>query len=383
MQSRRTIIHEEAKTMAYVFLALGWLFSLLFGLFALSMLLMGNLLQAIPLLGLVLMLLPPVRALAYHQTGISLSLPVRAVSIVALLAAFVLLGSVNKATSIYASPQVEARFMDMYDANLAEWPVPYEDIFVDTAYGRVHVIVSGPQDAPPVLLLHASGVSSWSWLDNIEALSQHYRTYAVDTLGDAGKSVLSDLANYPQDGRTQSDLYTEITDKLGVERAYVVGASEGGFIGTNYALYAPERVDKLVLLGPMGYAGTNASILRIMLAQFFPLKPIQESTFRWAFGDHPKLEEGFGEWFRLLMAKVFPKKARPTRFAPEQLQSLKVPVLLILGERDNLVGDPENARQLVQDIPDLRVEVLPSGHLIGVEQPEPVNELILEFLEEH
>ncbi len=90
------------------------------------------------------------------------------------------------------------------------------------------------EDAPPpLLLLHASGVAGWSWLDNVEELSKHYRTYAIDTLGDAGKSVLSDLNNYPQDGQTQSDLYTEITDKLGVEQAYVVGASEGGFIGTN------------------------------------------------------------------------------------------------------------------------------------------------------
>ena len=105
-------------------------------------------------------------------------------------------------------------------------------------------------------------MSGWSWLYNVEELSKHYRTYAIDTLGDAGKSVLSDLGNYPQDGQDQSDLYSEISDKLGVERAYVVGASEGGFIGTNYALYAPERVEKLVLLGPMGYAGTNASILR-------------------------------------------------------------------------------------------------------------------------
>jgi len=368
--------------MGVVVLVLSWLFSILFGLLAISMLLMGNLLQAIPLLGLVLLLLPPVRTLAHNQTGISLSPLVRAASIVALLALFVLLGNLNKATSIYKSPEAEARLMEIYDARLAEWPVPYESLFVDTAYGKVHVIVSGPKDAPPVLLLHASGVAGWSWLYNVEELSQHYRTYAIDTLGDAGKSVLSDLDNYPQDGQAQSELYTQITERLGIERAYVVGASEGGFIGTNYALYAPERVEKLALLGPMGYAGTNASVLRIMLAQFFPLKPIQDNTFRWAFGEDPKLDEGFGEWFRLFMAGVFPRKARPTVFATEQLQSLDVPVLLVLGEKDNLVGDPENARALAQDIPDLRVEVLDTGHLIGVEQPEPVNALILEFFEE-
>jgi pimeloyl-ACP methyl ester carboxylesterase len=368
--------------MHYLFLVLSWLFSILFGLLALSMLLMGNLLQAIPLLGLVLVVLPPFRTLAYNLAGISLSLPVRALSIVVLLALFVLLGNLNKATSIYKTPAVEARFMEMYDARLGEWPVPYESLLVDTAYGKVHVIVSGPEDAPPVLLLHASGVAGWSWLYNVEGLNQHYRTYAIDTLGDAGKSVLNDVDTYPPDGQAQSDLYTQITEELGVERAYVVGASEGGFIGTNYALYAPERVEKLALLGPMGYAGTNASVLRIMLAQFFPLKPIQENTFRWAFGDNPKLDEGFGEWFRLLMAGVFPRKARPTVFATEQLQSLDVPVLLVLGEKDNLVGDPENARALAQDIPDLRVEVLDTGHLIGVEQPEQVNALILEFLED-
>lgn len=368
--------------MKYVYLTLSWFFSIIFGLFAISMVLMRNLLQAIPLLGIVLLLLPPVRTFVRNQTGKSLPWWVWVVSIVVLLAAFVWFGSFNQPISIYKSPQVEARFVEMYDEKMEAWPVPYEDVFVDTAYGQVHAIVSGPENAPPLLLLHASGVAGWSWLYNAEELNQDYRIYAIDTLGDAGKSKLSNVENYPQNGQEQGELYAEIADKLGVEKAYVVGASEGGFIGTNYALYAPERVEKLVLLGPMGYAGTNASILRIMIAQFFPLKSIQEGTFRWAFSDNPQLEEAFGEWFRLLMSRTFPQKARPTTFTAEQRQSLKIPVLLILGEKDNLVGDPEIARAKVQDIPDIRVEVLDTGHLIGAEQPQRVNELIIEFFEQ-
>ena len=344
--------------MEYVSLVLSWLFSIIFGLFALSMFLMGNWLQAIALLGVVLVLLPPIRTLAHRSAGRPIPWWVWAVSIVILLAAFVWLGSLNKMTSIYKSPEVEARFIEMYDEKMEAWPVPYEDVFVDTAYGQVHVIVSGPEDAPPLLLLHASGVAGWSWLYNAEELSQDYRIYAIDTLGDVGKSKLSNVDNYPQNGQQQGELYAEIADKLGVEKAYVVGASEGGFIGTNYAL------------------------LRIMIAQFFPLKSIQEGTFRWAFSDNPQLEEAFGEWFRLLMSRTFPQKARPTTFAAEQRQSLKVPVLLILGEKDNLVGDPEIARAKVQDIPDIRVEVLDTGHLIGAEQPEQVNALIIEFFEQ-
>ncbi|UCF98397.1 MAG: alpha/beta fold hydrolase, partial [Spirochaetaceae bacterium] len=117
-------------------------------------------------------------------------------------------------------------------------------------------IVSGPKEAPPMLLLQASGVAGWSWKYNVEELNERYRTYAIDLIGDAGKSEYASLQHIMKTGRDQAELYTEITDKLGVGKAFVVGASEGGFIGSNYALYAPERVQQLVLLGPMGYAGS-------------------------------------------------------------------------------------------------------------------------------
>ncbi len=285
-------------------------------------------------------------------------------------------------TSVYKSPEVKTQYMEIYDVKMTDWPVPYEDVFVDTQYGKVHAIVSGPEDAPPMLLLHASAVSSWSWKFNVEELSKQYRTYAIDLIGDAGKSEFTSLKHIMKNGRDQAELYTEITGKLGVEKAYVVGASEGGFIGTNYALYHPERVEKLALLGPMGYAGAIKSSIRIMLAQFFPLKPIQESTFSWAFSDSAKLKKEFGEWFLLMMTGYNPAKVMPLPFSAEERQSLKAPVLFVFGERDNLVGDPEAARVLVQDIPNVRVEVLDAGHLMGAEQPEQVIALITEFFEE-
>jgi pimeloyl-ACP methyl ester carboxylesterase len=372
----------KKQPMQTVFLVLSWLFAVVFGLLTLSMILMGNWLQATALLGIVLLLLPPVRTLIHNRIGESLSPWVYAISIVGLLAIFGGLGSMNKPTSSYKSAQVKARFTQMYDAKMEGWPVPYESVYVDTSYGKVHVIVSGPEDAPPMLLLHASGVPAWSWMYNVEELSRHYRTYAIDLIGDAGRSEYYSLDNRMRDGQDQAELYTEITDQLGVGRAYVVGASEGGFIGTNYALHAPERVQKLVLLGPMGYSGAVQSMIRIMLTQFFPLKPIQESTSRWAFGDDPKLGEEFGEWFRLTMTGLNPAKVAPFPFKPGERQSIQVPVLLVLGERDNLVGDPARATALVQDIPDIRVEVLDTGHLIGAEAPDQVNALIRQFFEQ-
>jgi len=368
--------------MNIVGLILSWFFAVIFGVLTVSFFLMGNWPQGLVLLGLTMVLLPPVRGLIGRWLGQPLPWWGWVGGFIVLVVAFVVVGNLNRATSIYKSPEIKARFMEMYDEKMQEWPVPYEDVFIDTSYGKVHVIVSGPEDAPPLLLLHASGVAGWSWKYNVAELSQHYRTYAIDLIGDAGKSEFTTLDHIIKDGQDQAELYTEITDQLGVEKAYVAGASEGGFIGSNYALYHPERVEKLALLGPMGYAGATQSIMRIMFAQFFPLTPIQDSTFSWAFSDSAELKEDFGEWFRLLMSETFPRKVAPMPLSAEQRQSLQVPVLFVFGERDNLVGDPEAARALVQDIPDVRVEVVEAGHLMGGEQPEQVNALVLAFFEE-
>ena len=367
--------------MSILWIILGWIFAIIFGLLTISMLMLNNWPQALVLFLVVLLCLPPVSSFVQNHFGFSLHPILRILLIVGLLFIFVRLLLSGDVNSIYKTPEAEARFMEIYDEKMMEWPVPYEDVFVDTEYGKVHVIASGLDDSPPLLLLHASGVAGWSWKFNVGELSQHYRTYAIDLIGDAGKSELTSMNHTMKNGEDQARLYADITDKLGVDKSYVVGASEGGFIGTNYALYHPERVEKLALLGPMGYAGATQSIVRIMFAQFFPLKPIQENTFRWAFSDSPVLEEEFGEWFRLYMSEYNPAKVSPMPFSAEERQNLQVPVLFVFGERDNLVGDPEAATVLVQDIPDVQVEVVDAGHLMGGELPEQVNALILKFFE--
>jgi pimeloyl-ACP methyl ester carboxylesterase len=113
-------------------------------------------------------------------------------------------------------------------SRLAEWSHPYESVFLDTSYGTVHVVASGPEDAPPVLLFHASELAAWSWLPTVRVLNEHYRTYAIDHIGEAGKSVLKDTDTFPKGGKSVTELYLEITNKLGVQKADLIGASNGG-----------------------------------------------------------------------------------------------------------------------------------------------------------
>jgi pimeloyl-ACP methyl ester carboxylesterase len=282
--------------------------------------------------------------------------------------------------SIYRSPAVEAQIHALYNAKMTSWPGPYEDRQVQTSYGPVHVVVAGNPEEPPMLLLHASGVASWSWRANAAELGRHFRLYAIDTIGDAGKSAYADLSTVLRTRAEQAVLYDEIMTGLDIPGgAVVVGASEGGFIASNLAIHHPDRVDRLILLGPMGYAGATGAVLRIMAAQAFPLAAVQDATFRWAFSDAPAVMAEFDSWFRLVMSQTRPVKVPPLPLPAEERRALSAPVLFVFGTRDNLVGDVKAARAQVADIPGASVAVVDAGHLMGVERPAEINRLILDF----
>jgi pimeloyl-ACP methyl ester carboxylesterase len=264
---------------------------------------------------------------------------------------------------------------------MMEWPTPYETRHIDTEIGSVHVIINGPEDGPPVFLFHAGAIASWSWKYNVGSLNQIHRTYAVDAMGEAGKSKLYDIDDHTRDGKEIAELYIEIADSLGIEKAHIIGASYGGFIGTNLALYAPERVEKLVLIGPMGVTPyTGSTIIKILLVSFFPFDPVQRAFAEWMIDKDTPVAGEILEWMNIVFDGVRAREAGPVTFSQEQLSRLSMPVLLILGNRDNLVGDPAKVREYVKVIPDLQTEELDSSHGIWMEKPNQVNRLVLDFI---
>ena len=92
-------------------------------------------------------------------------------------------------SSNFKTPEGEAKYIAAYDATLTLWSVPYESLEVTTRWGSTHIIASGPQDAPTLVLLHGMNLSATMWFPNITDLSRNYCVYAVDTIGSASKSI--------------------------------------------------------------------------------------------------------------------------------------------------------------------------------------------------
>jgi hypothetical protein len=73
--------------------------------------------------------------------------------------------------NLFKTSKGQAQYFAAYDAVLDLWPVPHETRLITTPYGRTHVISCGPEDAFPLLLLHAGQASSTMWFPNTAAPS--------------------------------------------------------------------------------------------------------------------------------------------------------------------------------------------------------------------
>jgi pimeloyl-ACP methyl ester carboxylesterase len=276
--------------------------------------------------------------------------------------------------------------MAAYDAALADWPVPFEARTVTTRLGPTHVIASGRADAPPLLLLSSFAGTALVWRLNAEALSRHFRVYAVDVIGQPGKS----LANRAIRNRDYAPWLAELMDGLGAPRASIVGCSFGAFLALNQALATPQRVERVVLISP---AGTFASqywkltyAMRIRAPFVRLMRRVRGAKHAPSLADMgPRRLPRDLKWAALIgvamaeRAKV--SVTTPTVFSRAQLRAIRAPTLLLIGDKETLY-EPQAMLRLAQArMPGLQSATVPDAdHIAAMAQPDDVNARIIGFL---
>jgi 4,5:9,10-diseco-3-hydroxy-5,9,17-trioxoandrosta-1(10),2-diene-4-oate hydrolase len=123
---------------------------------------------------------------------------------------------------------------------------------IETPGYRLHYHEAGA--GQPLVLLHGSGpgVSAWSnFRGNLSAFAGRFRTILLDMpgFGQSGMPPLDRL--YPQ---IAAEATLEFLDALGIEKASLLGNSMGGYAAAEFALTYPDRLERLVLMGPAGLA---------------------------------------------------------------------------------------------------------------------------------
>ncbi len=257
---------------------------------------------------------------------------------------------------------------------------------IDAGEVRYHRSGSGPH----VLLLHGIGASLSCWRHLVPLLNSDFTVTAVDLIGFGQSSKPIDV-DYTLD--FQVKCLTQISEKLKIEKAIVVGNSMGGNIGLWLALKHPEFVARLVLIAP----ATSPKLVPLKLDRHlwlaYPASAFVNRAFvNWAYrrtlGQAERLsaahvDETFGIYKRQPHSIRSFLRATAAIRDPRlliEVHNLKVPVLTLWGEFDRLV--PWSVIELLaKRIPSMKVYVHSSGgHHLQEDFPEWVSEKIQNFV---
>jgi 2-hydroxy-6-oxonona-2,4-dienedioate hydrolase len=142
-----------------------------------------------------------------------------------------------------------------------------DEVEVQTPFGRTHVSMAGPADAPPLVAVHGAMASSFHLLAELGPLPKTRRVIVLDVLG---QSPLSEDARLPLTQAAAGAWVTEVMDKLNIPQADLLGVSWGGFFASRAAAAHPERFKSLTLLVPSGYVDGPAfeAMWRLALPMF-------------------------------------------------------------------------------------------------------------------
>jgi pimeloyl-ACP methyl ester carboxylesterase len=278
--------------------------------------------------------------------------------------------------------------------------------------GETRVLELG--SGPPLLLIHGGFDNAVLWAPILTELAARRRVLAVDLpghgLADPFDYAKADLAAV---GRT---FLGEILDGLELDDVDIAACSIGGFVGTVFALDAPDRVKRLVLVGaPLGVARYVPTPLWILgFAIGLPLvgkalgrlafsRPSRENT-RKLMGmiavAHPeRVDDGMLDadvpcqrrnrdsyiaLMRCLASLATPRGVRPRFVLGERWHGLRVPTTFLCGQRDAFMA-PRVERtweEIVARNPNIRIVRIPdAGHLVWLDAPDVVMREIEEALD--
>jgi pimeloyl-ACP methyl ester carboxylesterase len=286
--------------------------------------------------------------------------------------------TMKKKLPIFTTPEGRAKYMTAYEAMFSLWKVPYEIIDVKTSYGSTHINVSGPGDGYPLILLHAVSLSSTAWFANIAQLSANHRVYAVDGIGDAGKSVAEYLIEKRLD---YAEWLREVFDGLNIDKGYLLGHSYGGWLALNMALAYPDRLRKIVLLAPAASIYPMNFLTNLGLRLPFKIRIPARSVFKMIASKGTVFEETFIHLMEMVTRYCVPATMFPTVYTDEELMQIELPTLLLIGAGEKIYNPKKAIERAQRLMPDLTAEIIPVvGHTLNMEQPETINARILEFL---
>ena len=268
--------------------------------------------------------------------------------------------------------------------------------FVTLSHGQIHYRWHGPEDGPVIIMSHGFSTPNFIFEQNAKALADDgFRVLTYDHYGRGW----SDRPKAKYDVDFYDNELTELADALGINAPFgLVGLSMGGPITAEFAARHPERVSKLFLFVPAGFAlGTDpdssaGKIIRTPIIGDFIWRMSGKKRL---LGDRQYQEEDIASQDRLAgdvseqmkYAGYFEALLSTYRYTPmhdrdetyRRLSDTDIPVMAVFGEQDTTVLI-ESSRRLEAAIPKAVIKILSEGeHGLNYQMHETTNPMLVTF----
>jgi pimeloyl-ACP methyl ester carboxylesterase len=288
---------------------------------------------------------------------------------------------------VYKNERAKEKIYETYERLLAMWAVDAEERDIASIYGTTHVVICGKESKPPLVLFHGVGDdSALMWIYNAKELAEHFRIYAIDTIGGPGKSCPNENYNKDFDEIKWLD---ELFAGLGLERFYAAGVSNGSYMTQHYGIMRPDKVIKMICMSGSISVKEGGSPLITMMKVFLPeaLFPTKKNTEKLikkmmgsnsrVFTENPALMEHFA-----CLLKGFNNMSMANHkilyFSGEQLSIIRDKTIFLLGEADPL-GDVEKTKSRLESYQMNYRFFHAVGHGINHEISEEINNIIIKY----
>ena len=210
----------------------------------------------------------------------------------------------------------------------------------------------------PLILLHGNGEDFGYFEHQMEPFARHFRVIAMDTRGHGqtprGEAPFT-IRQFAEDLLGFMDLHA-------IEKAHILGFSDGGNIAMIFAMAHPERVEKLILDG----ANLDASGVKRTIQ--IPI----EIGYRLAKTFAGRSEEARKK------AELLGLMVNDPDVKPEKLSRIQSPTLVLAGDKDMI--KEKHTRLIANSIPGAELSILPGSHFVANQNPTAFNEAVLRFL---
>lgn len=283
--------------------------------------------------------------------------------------------------TIYRDNNGKRKVLDLYEKQIAQLSISYNDVYVETSFGRTHLIETGNPNGKPLLVFHGGNSTTAQNLLELKFLLGDFHVFAVDTIGHPGKSVEVCLSpnNYDY-GIWASDTITA----LGYEKMLCFGGSFGGGILSKTMCVSPDKIEKAVLLVPSGIK--NAPAYKLISMAFPMIMYWITKKESWLLKcilpmaiSEKNISADTYETAKCSIDNVKIKAGMPSDVNPEDLKNYKAPTLVMAAEKDCLFPADlvlPQAKKIIEDCTTYLISK--RGHLHYLTEDE--KRMIVDFL---